>query len=51
MDWAKKEGYQNVTIKTRNDKRNMLSYLVKNGWNFTKVKEKDNILNNEIYLI
>lgn len=51
FSWSKKEGYQYVTVKTRNDKRNMLSYLVKNDWNFTQVKEKDNILNNEIYLI
>lgn len=50
FEWAKHEDYQRVTVKTRNDKRNMLSYLVKNNWNFIKVKEKENILNNEIYL-
>ncbi len=49
--WVEEEGYICITIKTRNDKRNMLSYLIKNGWNFTKVEEKEDILKNEIYLI
>ncbi len=51
LEWSKKEGYQKITIKTRNDKRDMLSYLVKSGWNFTRIEEKENILNNGIYLV
>lgn len=50
MDWARKRGYTKIQIKTRNDKRNMLSYLVKNEWNFTKVEEADSIEHNSIYL-
>lgn len=48
--WAKKKGYTKIQIKTRNDKRAMLSYLVKNGWNFTKVEEVTPIENSSIYL-
>lgn len=50
MNWAKENGYQKMKIKTRNDKRNMLNYLVKNGWNFTKVEEAVTIESNSIYL-
>ena len=49
-EYAKKEGYSKITLKTLNNKREMLSYLVKNNWNFTKVIVKNNILENEILL-
>lgn len=49
-DFAIKEGYQKITIKTVNDKRAMLSYLVKNNWNFTSVITKDKVSLNEITL-
>jgi len=50
MKLAKESGYNKVKIKTQNDRREMLSYLVKNGWNFTDVKEKDDIMRNKISL-
>ena len=50
MNWSKENGYQKMKIKTRNDKRNMLNYLVKNDWDFTKVEESASIESNSIYL-
>jgi len=50
QEWAKERGYTKIQIKTRNDKRAMLSYLVKNDWNFTKVEEANPIKNSSIYL-
>lgn len=49
-DWAKSHGYCKLKIKTRNARREMLSYLVKNGFNFTEVEEKENIIENRINL-
>ncbi len=51
MNWSRDRGYKNLRIKTRNDKRAMLSYLVKNGWNFTEVDEEDIISNSSIHLV
>ena len=51
MEWVKKKEYQNLTIKTRNNRREMLSFLVKNGFYFTKVEEQEKIEDNRIYLI
>lgn len=48
--WVKKENYTKIKIKTRNSRREMLSYLVKYGFLFTNVLEKPNILDNNIYL-
>ena len=48
--YAKKHGYNKVTLKTMNNKREMLSYMVKNNWNFTKVIPKTDIMENEILL-
>lgn len=39
--WAKKKGYKKIKIKTRNERREMLAYLVKYGFFFTDVKEKE----------
>lgn len=50
FSWAKEHDYDKIKIKTQNDRREMLSFLVKNGWNFTFVKEKDNVMNNKISL-
>ena len=44
MNWAKEKGYQNLKIKTRNSRREMLSFLVKNEFNFTSVEEQENII-------
>lgn len=49
-EWAKKNGYSKLKIRTRNARREMLSYLVKNGFNFTEVEQKENILENRINL-
>ena len=49
-DFAKKHNFNKVTIKTVNDKRAMLAYLVKNNWYFTEVLEKNDITKNEIRL-
>jgi len=50
ISWARNNGYNKIKIKTQNDRREMLSFLVKNGWNFISVKEKENILDYKISL-
>ena len=49
-DWAKSKGYNKITIKTRNNRREMLAYLVKNGFNFTEVQPQPFIQDNRILL-
>ncbi len=51
IDWAKKKEYRNLIIKTRNNCREMLSFLVKKGFYFTKVEEQEKIQDNRIYLV
>lgn len=48
IDFAKEQGYTKVTLKTLNNKREMLSYLVKNNWNFTDIIKGDKVILNEI---
>jgi GNAT superfamily N-acetyltransferase len=48
--WAKRKKYKTIKIKTRNDKRDMLKFLVKNGFNFTNVEPRENIKDNRIEL-
>jgi len=48
--WAKKRGYIKLKIKTRNSRREMLSYLVKHDFNFTWVEQKENIEEYRIHL-
>jgi GNAT superfamily N-acetyltransferase len=48
--WAKERGYKKIKIKTRNDKRDMLVFLVKNGFNFTAVVQHEKIADNRIEL-
>lgn len=50
MDWAKKKGYNKLKIRTRNNRREMLSFLVKNGFNFISVEEREDITENRINL-
>lgn len=50
IKWAKEKGYKKLKIKTRNNRREMLSFLVKNDFNFTSVEEKENIRENRINL-
>ena len=48
--WAKSKGYNKIKIKTRNNRREMLSYLVKYGFLFTEVIEYPKIEENRILL-
>lgn len=48
--WAKDNGYKKLKIKTRNSRREMLYFLVNNGFNFTSVEEKEDINENRINL-
>ena len=48
--WAWKRGYSKITVKTRNSRREMLAYLVKYGFLFTGVVQRDDIDNNTIFL-
>lgn len=50
MDWAKKKSYNKLKIRTRNNRREMLSFLVKNGFNFVSVENKEDITENRINL-
>lgn len=45
---AKTNGYNKVRIKTKNDRREMLSFLVKSGYNFTEVIPYDTVEANRI---
>ena len=47
---AKARGYGKIRIKTRNNRREMLSYLVKYGFNFTEVEGYPDIGDNRILL-
>lgn len=42
-NWAKDQGYKKITIKTRNSRREMLTYLVKNNFNFTEIHPHDSL--------
>lgn len=48
--WAKAEGYKKVTIKTRNSRREMLMFLVRNGFDITHVQPKGKVSENRILL-
>ena len=50
IKWAKEKGYKKLKIKTRNNRREMLNFLVKNDFNFISVEEKENIRENRINL-
>ncbi len=49
-EWAKEKGYNKIKIKTQNDRREMLAYLVKYGFFFTEVVQHPNIDDNRILL-
>lgn len=49
-DFARTNKISKLTIKTVNDKRQMLAYLVKNNWNFIEVIENSEVIKNEIRL-
>ncbi|PIN73475.1 hypothetical protein COV20_04595 [Candidatus Woesearchaeota archaeon CG10_big_fil_rev_8_21_14_0_10_45_16] len=48
--WVRGKGYEKIKIKTRNNRREMLSYLVKERYNFTEVEPQENIEDNRIML-
>lgn len=48
--WAISHGYRKLTIKTRNNRREMLSYLVKSGFYFIEVQPYPSIKYNRIVL-
>lgn len=50
MDWASQRGYNILKIKTRNNRPEMLSFLVKNGFYFTDIEEREDIKDNRINL-
>ena len=50
MNWAKNKGYNKLKIRTRNNRREMLSFLVKNDFNFVSVEQRDGITENRINL-
>ena len=49
-NWAKEKHYSKISIKTRNGRREILSYLIKYGFNFTEVEKYLNVCDNRIYL-
>lgn len=50
ISWARQKGYQILKIKTRNSRREMLSFLVKNNFYFTDIEKEENINDNIIIL-
>lgn len=48
--WAKEKGYSKIKIKTRNRRREMLSYLIKYGFNLTGVERFPDVCDHRIYL-
>ncbi len=50
FEWASVYEYDKVKIKTRNERREMLRYLVKNGFMIVGVEERDNVEKNRIML-
>ena len=50
IDWAKTAGFKKMKIKTRNSRREMLGFLVKNGFNFLEVDQRKQTKNHRILL-
>lgn len=49
-EFAKKHNYQKLAIKTLNNKREMLNYLVKNNWDFIDIIPNQNVKEVEMIL-
>ena len=49
-EWAKEKGFSKLAIKTRNNRREMLSFLCKNNFNFTSVETREDVRENRIEL-
>lgn len=50
LQWAKEKGYKKLTIKTRNCRREMLAFLVSNGFMFTETTPYEDIEQTRIHL-
>jgi ribosomal protein S18 acetylase RimI-like enzyme len=50
FDWAKNKGYKKIKIKTRNNRREMLAYLVRYGFWFSNVIQYPDIRDYRIEL-
>ena len=48
FNWAKLNGYSKIKLKSRNIRREMNAYLVKRGFFFTSVEQRENIKDNRI---
>ena len=46
--WAKSNGYTSLKLKTRNNRREMLGFLVKDGWNFIELTPYPKIEDNRL---
>jgi ribosomal protein S18 acetylase RimI-like enzyme len=51
ISWAKSRGYKSVRIKTRNHRREMLSFLVENGYNLINIEAYPKIEDNRVEFI
>lgn len=49
-NWAQDQGFTALRIKTRNNRREMLHWLVKNGFLFTKVDKREPMSDSRIEL-
>ena len=50
QSWAEIKGYDKIKVKTRNDKKAMLHFLVNSGYNFMDVESSDDPKDNVIHL-
>lgn len=50
IDWAKAKGFTEIKIKTRNALREMLSFLVKNNFNFYQIDQQADLRENRLLL-
>lgn len=50
IEWAKAKNFQELKIKTRNARREMLNFLVKNDFNFLEVEQRKLLKNHRILL-
>ena len=48
IQWAKEKGYDKIRLKTRNHRREMLSYLIKYDFHVIEVDSRDKIEDNRV---
>ncbi|KAL6071042.1 GNAT family N-acetyltransferase [Balamuthia mandrillaris] len=49
-EWAKAKGYKALRIKTRNNRREMLGFLVKKGWDFIDIEKHPSVSDHRLVL-